>query len=145
MSDASRSQIPVIELWGHLLLSLQGDILDDDLTRVADTLLRRIATNGGEGLIIDASGVWMVDSHLCAALGKLAMAARLMGIPSILCGLDANVVIALQTMGFELAGVETALSLEAALERLGVMYHRNHEHTLEQETNDHDARENERD
>lgn len=144
MSHASRPQIPVIELWGHLLLSLQGDILDEDMASVADALLRRIATNGGEGLIIDASGVWMVDSHLCAALGKLATAARLMGVPSILCGLDANVVIALQTMGFELAGVETALSLEAALERLGVTYHHQHELVLDEEIEDHDARDDER-
>lgn len=119
-SQARRGDvIPVIELWGHLLVPLQGDIGDLQMQGMIDDVLSRIATRGADGLLIDASGIWIVDSHLCAGLGKLATAASIMGVPSVLCGLSAEVVVTLQTMGFELNEVRTATTLEHALEALG--------------------------
>jgi rsbT antagonist protein RsbS len=112
--------IPVIELWGHLLVPLQGDIGDRQMQEMIDDVLGRISVRGAEGLLIDASGIWIVDSHLCSGLGRLATAASIMGVPSVLCGLSAEVVVTLQTMGFELTGVKTATTLEYALEALGV-------------------------
>jgi rsbT antagonist protein RsbS len=116
----SRETIPVIELWGHLLVPLQGDISDTQMQEVVDTVLHRISKHGAEGLIIDTSGIWILDSHLCAGLGKLATAASIMGVPSVLCGLSAEVVMTLQSMGFELTETQTATSLERALEKLGI-------------------------
>lgn len=112
--------IPVIEIWGNLLVPLQGDISDRQMQTMVDDVLRRIARHGADGLVIDASGVWLVDSHLCAGLGRLATAANIMGVPSVLCGLSADVVVTLQTMGFELSEVRTATTLERALEKLGL-------------------------
>ncbi len=116
--------IPVIEIWGHLLVPLQGDIADWQMQSMSDDVLHRIATRGADGLIIDASGIWIVDSHLCAGLGKLATAASIMGIPSVLCGLSAEVVLTLQSMGFELDEVKTAMSLEHAFAALGITVQR---------------------
>jgi rsbT antagonist protein RsbS len=123
-STPNRDTIPVIELWGHLLVPLQGDISDTQLQGVVDTVLHRIAKNGAEGLVIDTSGIWIVDSHLCAGLGRLATAASIMGVPTVLCGLSADVVTTLQSMGFELTETQTATSLERALEKLGVFIQR---------------------
>jgi rsbT antagonist protein RsbS len=112
--------IPVIELYGKLLLPLVGDITDTQMDALVEATLERIQARGSDGLVIDASGVWMVDSHLCAALGKLASSARLMGAEAVLCGLGSEVVITLQSMGFDLREVHTALGLEDALETLGL-------------------------
>lgn len=112
--------IPVLSLYGRLLVSLQGDITDsqmEDLTRV---VLERIRDSSSEGVVIDASGVWTMDSHLCAMLGKLAAAARLMGAHPVLSGLSPSIVMALQTMGIELDGIDTAIDLESALEIVGL-------------------------
>lgn len=116
--------IPVIELWGHLLVPLQGDIGDVQMQGMIDDVLSRIAMRGADGLLIDASGIWIVDSHLCAGLGRLATAASIMGVPSVLCGLSAEVVVTLQSMGFELNEVRTATTLEHALEMLGIYVQR---------------------
>jgi rsbT antagonist protein RsbS len=62
----------------------------------------------------------MVDSHLCAVLSRLAASARLMGAHSIICGMNAQVAITLQTMGIDMSVVSTALSLEAAFKSLGI-------------------------
>lgn len=112
--------IPVIELWRHLLVPLQGDITDTQMDELSDAVLERIRDRGTDGLVLDASGVWLLDSHLCAVLGRLAAAARLMGARPVLCGLSPTVVLTLQAMDIELEGVDTALGLEAALELLGV-------------------------
>ena len=119
-----RDTIPVIELWGNLLVPLQGDVSDTQMQDVVDTVLHRIAKHGADGLVIDTSGIWIVDSHLCAGLGKLATAASIMGVPSVLCGLSADVVVTLESMGFELNETQTATSLEHALEKLGVFVQR---------------------
>ena len=113
--------IPVINLWGQLLVSLQGDIRDSQMVELHRRVLERIRDDGAEGLVIDGSGVWMMDSHLCASIGRLAAAARLMGTHPVLCGLSPSVVLTLQTMGINLAGIETALGLEDALEKLGLL------------------------
>ena len=112
--------IPVIELWRHLLVPLQGDITDTQMDELSNAVLERIRDRGTDGLVLDASGVWLLDSHLCAVLGRLAAAARLMGARPVLCGLSPTVVLTLQAMDIELEGVDTALGLEAALELLGV-------------------------
>lgn len=123
-SARRNDEIPVIDLWGHLLVPLQGDISDSQMQGVVDNVLHRIAKIGAEGLVIDTSGIWIIDSHLCAGLGKLATAASIMGVPSVLCGLSADVVVTLESMGFELTEAQTATSLEHALEKLGIFVQR---------------------
>jgi len=118
--EKTTHSIPVIELWGQLVVPLQGEIRDSQIDDLQRRVLERIRDRGAEGLVIDASGVWLMDSHLCATVGKLASAARLMGVRAVLCGLGADVVMTLQSMGIELQGVDTALELESALEHLGV-------------------------
>jgi rsbT antagonist protein RsbS len=53
-------------------------------------------------------------------ISNLAGAARLMGTPTIICGLSPEIAMTLQTMGVELQSVRTALSLEQALGMLGL-------------------------
>jgi rsbT antagonist protein RsbS len=132
----SHNPIPVIELWGRLVVPLQGDITDSQVDRLQETVLDRIKTRGADGLVIDCSGVWLMDSHLCAVLGRLAGAARLMGTPPVLCGLSPSVVMTLQSMGIDLDGIETALGLESALESLGLEVHRREQEDAESDDED---------
>jgi rsbT antagonist protein RsbS len=106
-----------------LLVPLQGDVTDSQMESLETTLLERIRQKGPRGLVIDASGVWLMDSHLCAVLGRIAGAARLMGTRPVLSGLSPSVVMTLDQMGIALEGIETALGLESALELLGLDVH----------------------
>lgn len=112
--------IPVIELWGRLVVPLQGDVSDSQMDHLRDEVLRRVRDRAAKGLVIDASGMWLVDSHLCAMLGRIVASVRMMGTRAVLSGLHPNVVMTLGEMGISLDDVETALSLEEALESLGV-------------------------
>jgi rsbT antagonist protein RsbS len=112
--------IPVLSIYRRLLVSLQGDVSDSQMEELTRTVLKRIHETNAEGLVIDTSGIWMMDSHMCAVLGRLAAAARLMGARPVLSGLSPSIVMTLQTMGIDLSGVETALGVEEALETLGL-------------------------
>jgi rsbT antagonist protein RsbS len=113
-------RLPVIKVWDQVLVPLQGEISDAVAERLFDQVLETIKESGAEGLILDLTGVWMVDSHLCAVLSRLAASARLMGAESIMCGMNAQIAITLQSMGIDMGSVRTALTLEEAFRSLGI-------------------------
>ena len=47
------NSIPVIELWGRLVVSLQGDVGDTQMDALRDEILRRVRDRGAKGLVID--------------------------------------------------------------------------------------------
>jgi rsbT antagonist protein RsbS len=113
-------RLPIINLWDRILVPMQGDVTDDLAEQLNTEVLRAIHESGAKGLVIDLTGVWIMDSHLCAVLSNLAAAARLMGTPTILSGLSPEIAMTLQAMGVELAAIKTALTLEQALTLLGL-------------------------
>lgn len=117
---AIEGNIPVLELWGRLVVPLQGDISDAQVEQLRDTVLARLRDSDARGLAIDVSGVWVLDSHICSVVSGIASAARLMGAEAILCGLGPESVLTLQAMDIRLDAVKTAVNLEEALERLGI-------------------------
>jgi rsbT antagonist protein RsbS len=113
------ARVPILRLWGRLLVTMQGEITDHLAEQVSEELLQMIHVEGADGLVLDLTGVWSMDSHLCAALSRLAQSAGLMGTPTIITGLSPEIAQTLQMMGIEL-DVQTALTVELALERLGI-------------------------
>lgn len=118
MDDLNR--VPIIKIWDILLVPLQGEITDDMAARVKADVLMRIHTEGATGLVIDVTALWMMDSHLCAVLSRLASASALMGARTFLCGMNPNIALTIHAMGLDLESVQATLSLEEALELLGV-------------------------
>jgi rsbT antagonist protein RsbS len=118
--NAEYNGIPIIKFWEFLLVPLQGDMTDDLASRLVSSVLERIHSEGSSGLIIDITGLWLVDSHLCALLSQLATAAKLMGARTIISGMKPEIAMALETMGITLQNVTTTLDLETGLDLLGV-------------------------
>lgn len=126
-------RLPIINLWDRILVPLQGDVTDDLAEQLNTDVLRAIHESGARGLVVDLTGVWIMDSHLCAVLTNLAGAARLMGTPTILSGMSPEIAMTLQAMGVELASIRTALTLEQALTMLGLEVHRAEDAELQDE------------
>lgn len=122
MTHDEDDKVPVIDIWDFLLVPLQGDITDSQAEALREATLNRIQTKGSRSLIIDASGLALVDSHLCALLADLARAAKLMGTRTLLCGLDPGVAQTLMEMDMSLQGIECVMSLEQAFSRVGIGY-----------------------
>jgi rsbT antagonist protein RsbS len=118
--ELEHQQIPIIKLWQLLLVPLQGTMTDSLASQLTTEVLDRIHKEGSAGLVIDITGLWIVDSHLCAVLSHLSTAASLMGARTLISGMKPEIALTLETMGVELKGVQTTLNLEGALHILGV-------------------------
>ncbi|MFW5875754.1 MAG: STAS domain-containing protein [Myxococcota bacterium] len=120
--DVHHTRVPIIKLWNQLVVPLQGEITDDLAEVLTQDVLERIRVSDADGLVIDLTGVWMLDSHLCAMLSSLAASAGLMGTQTVLCGMNPETAMTLQTMGVGMQ-TRTALTLESALAMQGIRLH----------------------
>jgi rsbT antagonist protein RsbS len=120
MTDPELGRIPIIRMWDQLFVPLQGNVTDVLAERLQAEILDSIAASRVAGLVIDLTGMWLMDSHLCAVLSNLAVSASLMGTHTILCGMSPEIAVTLETMGIALDQIETALSVEEAFELLGL-------------------------
>jgi rsbT antagonist protein RsbS len=118
--DEAYNQIPIIKLWHLLLVPLQGEMTDDVASRLMSEVLERIYRDGSSGLVIDITGLWIIDSHLCSVLSQISDAASLMGARSVICGMKPEIALTLETMGVHLDNITSSLDLEGALSLLGV-------------------------
>jgi len=118
MSELDR--LPVISVWNLILVPLQGEISDPIAERIREQVLETIRSTGAEGLIVDITGVWMMDSHLCSVISNIAASARLMGTRCVICGMSAQIALTLHAMGIDLGNVRTALTLEQAFASFGI-------------------------
>ena len=109
------ARIPVIHLAGRLLVSIQVELTDRLLARLKDDVASAIDRGGAGGLVIDVAGLETMDSFISRSICDLALIARLMGVPTVLCGIRPAVAITLSEMGIDLRGVPSALDVDQAV------------------------------
>jgi rsbT antagonist protein RsbS len=115
---AGNGHIPLISLYGNLIVSIQISLTDGIVEALQNDVTRAIERSDVSGLIIDLSGVDLMDSFITRCIRDLALTARLMGVRTVVCGLRPAVVMTLVEMGLDVPGVTSALNLEHALEHL---------------------------
>ncbi|GAP47712.1 STAS domain-containing protein [Streptomyces azureus] len=122
MSDAySRpvtGHVPVLRLGDVLLVTLQGDLHDSTAQQLQQDLAETISRTGVRGVLIDISGVEIVDSFLGRVLAEIAAQAKLLAARTVVAGMRPAVAITLAELGLTLPGLTTALSTEAGMELL---------------------------
>lgn len=111
-------RIPVIKLKEHLIVSIQGSLSDRLVLQLKNDITLAIEKGGVTGLVIDLSGVDLMDSFMSRAIRDIGLVARLMGVRAIISGMEPMVAMTLVEMGMDLEGVRAALNLEAALDML---------------------------
>jgi len=113
--------IPIIKLYNTLIVSIQTELGDNLVTELKEDIAEAIRSNDVTGLVIELSGVDILDSFIARSLRDIAFLARLMGVETVLAGLDPGMACTLVEMGMALRDVQCSLNLESALERFGLV------------------------
>ncbi|WP_017585244.1 STAS domain-containing protein [Nocardiopsis ganjiahuensis] len=114
------SSVPVLDLGGILLISIQGELPDDAAVDLRTDVTLAVSETGARGVIIDISGLDMVDSFLARVLAEVAASARLLAAQAVLVGMRPSVAITLVELGLALPGLETSRTVIEAASRFGV-------------------------
>jgi rsbT co-antagonist protein RsbR len=113
IQEISTPLIPLTER--VLLLPLIGSIDSHRAQRVIETLLSGIAENHADLVILDITGVQLVDTMVANALIRAAQAARLLGANVMLTGIRPEVAQTLVQLGLSLEGISTRGALQVAI------------------------------
>ncbi|MDP1828835.1 MAG: STAS domain-containing protein [Archangium sp.] len=115
----SESFIPMLRLGHCLFVSVPSELTDSQARTLQETVSQRLSSaDGVRGLVLDVSALSLIDSFAAKILGETASIARQFGVKAVLVGVRPTVAITLVELGVDLRHVETALTLERALEKL---------------------------
>jgi len=112
--------VPVLKLGDVLLVTLQGDLHDSTAEQLQQDISQAVADHAVSGVVLDISGVEIVDSFLGRVLAEIAAKAGLLAARTVLAGMRPAVAITLVELGLTLPGLRTALNTEDAMRLLGV-------------------------
>jgi rsbT co-antagonist protein RsbR len=121
----SELQTPVIQVWpGVLALPIVGTVDTLRAQEMNEAMLDRIVGTGSEIVLLDITGVPVVDTAVARHLLETVAAARLLGAEVMIVGLSARTAMTLVQLGLDLSGVTTratmAKGLELAFARMGL-------------------------
>ncbi len=116
MEEAGRASFLKIEEF--LLATPQEAMRDLAAVRFKDDVLRRVKESRVNGLILDLSGIDVVDSFMGRTIGEITNSAVLLGIEVVVIGLRPEVAMTMVEMGVSIGQVHPILNLDLALEFL---------------------------
>ena len=111
-------KIPILRMGQFLLVTIQVDMHDRLAMTLQDDLTTRISETGARGVLIDISSLEIVDSFIGRMLGNIAAMSRVLDAETVVVGMRPAVAITLVELGMSLAGVKTALNVDAGMELL---------------------------
>lgn len=109
---------PIIRLGGNLLVRLQGDLQDSTIERIEREIADEVARSGALGVMLDVSGLAVVDSFVARVLARLVSMIGLLGAEATVVGIQPAVAITLVELGVPMGHVKTALNAEQGMARL---------------------------
>ena len=118
MIDLSAQRIPLQVTRGCVVASIQIDLNPEVLRQFRIDLLECVQKSHANGVILDVSGIDILDLEDFNGLRSAMAMAEIMGARPILSGLKPGVVSALIDLGVDPEGVEAVLNLDDAFRRL---------------------------
>ena len=115
---AALERIPVLRMGRYLLVTVQVDLDDRLAAQLEEDLTQSIVRHHADGVLIDISGLDLVDSFIGRTLGGIASASRLLGAETVVVGMRPAVAITLIELGVGLPGIHTALNVERGMDLL---------------------------
>ncbi len=108
---------PVMQIWERVLvLPIIGTLDSVRAARLTENLLQRIASDQAAIVILDISGVPMIDTAVAQHLFKTIQGAQLMGAQSIISGVRPETAQAMVHLGIDIGTVKSRNTLSDALQ-----------------------------
>ncbi|MFY9673906.1 MAG: STAS domain-containing protein [Terriglobales bacterium] len=111
-------KIPILKMGEFLLVTIQVDMHDRLAMALQEDLTQMISDSEARGVLIDISGLEIVDSFIGRMLANIAAMSRVLDAETIVVGMQPAVAITLVELGLSLPGVRTALNVDAGMEVL---------------------------
>jgi rsbT antagonist protein RsbS len=105
-------RIAILKLNGFLLVTIQVEMRDEIVLRLQDDLTEMLSRTRARGVLIDISGLEIVDSFIGRSLAHIAGVARMMDAATVVVGMRPAVAITLVELGVSLHGIRTALNVD---------------------------------
>jgi rsbT co-antagonist protein RsbR len=122
LQELSTPLIPLLD--GILIMPLVGSIDTSRARDIMRSMLKGIGDHRAKILILDITGVPLVDSGVASHLNKAILAARLKGVSTIITGISDAVAETIVDLGIDWSNVETQRDLQggltSALHRQGI-------------------------
>lgn len=114
----ARGTIPILRVGPNLLATVHVELRDAVAEAFQEDILTELERRRASGLVIDVSGLDVVDTYVARILSETGRMAKLMGTETVLVGIRPDVAATLIRMGYDMAGVLTALNVDDGIETL---------------------------
>lgn len=119
MPADSVPRIPLRVSQGTVVASIQVDVDPDVLSQLQDDLLEAVQGSGATGVIIDLSALGILDPGDLDEIRSTIDMVALLGARTVLAGMRPGMISALMDLNANVDGLEAALTLDDAFQRLG--------------------------
>ena len=110
--------IAIHRIGGCLLVAVQTELHDRIAKTLQEDLTAQIVATRAGGVLIDISGLDIVDSFMGRTLSNIATIARVLDAVTVVVGMRPQVAITLVELGLSLKGIRTALNVDKGLEMM---------------------------
>ncbi|PKW18182.1 STAS domain-containing protein [Saccharopolyspora spinosa] len=114
------ASVSILELDGALVATLQGELTDGAAVGLQQDLAEAVVGVGARGVLIDISGLELVDSFLARTIYDIAAATSLLAAETVVVGMRPEVAITLVELGLTLPGLRTARTVADGMALLGI-------------------------
>jgi len=108
-------RIPILRMGRSLLVTIQVDMHDQLAMTLQNDLAEAIGKHNARGVLLDISGLEIVDSFIGRMLANTAAMSRVLDAETVVVGMQPAVAITLVELGLSLPGVHMALDIERGL------------------------------
>ena len=108
--------ISVIKVRGLLMVTMPADPDDSTVSALQEKVLSAMERHEAKGVVLDISSVDTFDSFFARTVSETAQMVTLMGGRTIVVGMRPAVAVTATQIGLTLGNIETALSVDRALE-----------------------------
>ncbi len=108
-------RIPILKMGEFLLVTIQVDMHDHLALTLQDDLTNLIVKTRAHGVLIDISGLEIVDSFIGRMLSNIAAMARILDAATVVVGMQPAVAITLVELGLTLPNIRTALDVDKGM------------------------------